>query len=58
VPEARCVYCRQKPVDPRFKPFCSERCGLLDLLKWVDGDYRVPGKPVEEQRDDDEERER
>jgi uncharacterized protein len=57
VPEARCVYCRRKAVDPRFKPFCSERCRLLDLARWVDGDYRVPGEPVEEQRDDDEERE-
>jgi endogenous inhibitor of DNA gyrase (YacG/DUF329 family) len=51
------VYCRQKRVDPRWRPFCSERCKLLDLAKWVDGDYRVPGEPVEEQRDDDEERE-
>ena len=52
-----CVYCRKKAVDPRFKPFCSERCRLLDLAKWVDGDYRVSGDPVEEQHDDDEERE-
>jgi uncharacterized protein len=44
-----------KPVDPRFKPFCSERCRLLDLAKWVDGDYRVAGDPVEERRDDDDE---
>jgi uncharacterized protein len=52
------VYCRKKPVDPRWKPFCSERCKLLDLAKWVDGTYRVPCEPVEEQRDDDEEHER
>jgi endogenous inhibitor of DNA gyrase (YacG/DUF329 family) len=52
------VYCRQKPVAPRFKPFCSERCKLLDLSKWVDGDYRIAAEPVEEPRDDDEERER
>lgn len=58
VAEARCVYCREKPIDPRFRPFCSERCKLLDLGRWVDGNYRVPGDPVEEQRDDDEEPER
>jgi endogenous inhibitor of DNA gyrase (YacG/DUF329 family) len=54
------VYCRLKPADPRWQPFCCERCKLLDLGKWVDGDYRVAGDPVEEQRDvdDDEERER
>jgi uncharacterized protein len=58
VAERLCVYCRKKPVDPRWRPFCSERCKLLDLAKWADGDYRIPGEPVEEQRDDDEERDR
>jgi len=24
-------------------PFCSERCRLVDLGKWLDGDYAVPG---------------
>jgi uncharacterized protein len=57
VAEALCVYCRKKPADPRWRPFCSERCKLLDLSKWIDGAYRVPGEPVEEQRDDDEDRE-
>ena len=32
--------------DNPFRPFCSERCKLLDLGKWVDEEYRVPGKPV------------
>jgi endogenous inhibitor of DNA gyrase (YacG/DUF329 family) len=41
-----CVYCRQQPVDPRWQPFCSERCQLLDLAHWFDGDYRVAG-PVD-----------
>jgi len=30
-------------VDPRWRPFCSERCSLLDLSRWLDGDYRVEG---------------
>jgi endogenous inhibitor of DNA gyrase (YacG/DUF329 family) len=33
-------------VDPAWRPFCSERCRLLDLGRWIDGDYRVPGEPV------------
>jgi len=46
-PEAPlCVFCRRRPVDPAFKPFCSERCRLLDLARWVDGEYRAPGEPV------------
>ena len=31
---------------------------MLDLASWVDGTYRVPGEPVEERRNDDDEEER
>ena len=27
--------------NPRF-PFCTERCRLIDLGKWVNEEYRVP----------------
>ncbi len=27
-------------------PFCSERCRLLDLHKWLSGRYVVPGGPA------------
>ena len=30
--------------DNPFRPFCSERCRLVDLGKWVEGEYRVPGE--------------
>jgi endogenous inhibitor of DNA gyrase (YacG/DUF329 family) len=44
--EARavCVNCRVRPVDAQWRPFCSERCKLLDLARWADGAYRVPGE--------------
>jgi endogenous inhibitor of DNA gyrase (YacG/DUF329 family) len=29
---ALCVFCRQHAVDPRWRPFCSERCKMLDVL--------------------------
>ena len=38
-----CVYCRRRPIDRDWRPFCSERCKLLDLRNWVDERYRVPG---------------
>jgi endogenous inhibitor of DNA gyrase (YacG/DUF329 family) len=41
-----CVYCRERPVDPAWRPFCSRRCQLQDLARWVDGDYRLPGEPL------------
>ena len=42
--------------DNPFRPFCSERCQLLDLGKWVSEEYRVPGKavPAEHSGEDDE----
>ena len=27
-------------------PFCSERCRLLDLGKWLDGRYRIAGRKI------------
>jgi endogenous inhibitor of DNA gyrase (YacG/DUF329 family) len=41
-----CVYCRQRPVEARWRPFCSERCKMADLGRWLKGDYRVPGAAV------------
>ncbi|HEY9283997.1 MAG TPA: DNA gyrase inhibitor YacG [Pyrinomonadaceae bacterium] len=40
----RCPICG-KPAGQQgdeFRPFCSDRCKLLDLGNWVDGNYRVP----------------
>ncbi|HYJ88633.1 MAG TPA: DNA gyrase inhibitor YacG [Pyrinomonadaceae bacterium] len=32
--------------DNPFRPFCSERCKLVDLSKWVSEEYCVPGREV------------
>jgi uncharacterized protein len=45
-PRPLCVYCRRHPVEAAYRPFCSERCKLLDLAHWVDGDYRIAGEPM------------
>jgi hypothetical protein len=43
-----CVFCRRHPVEPAWRPFCSDRCKLQDLAQWADESYRVPGeKPIE-----------
>jgi endogenous inhibitor of DNA gyrase (YacG/DUF329 family) len=44
--ERRCVHCRQRPIDPEWRPFCSERCRLLDLGNWIDERYRVASEPT------------
>ena len=52
-----CVVCRARPVDQRWRPFCSERCRNEDLARWADGGYRVPGDPLPSQDDHDPDRE-
>jgi hypothetical protein len=45
----RCPACR-RPVsweDAPHRPFCSERCRLLDLGRWADGAYRVASESAE-----------
>ena len=48
VPKRRSVRCPQcgKPAEwtpeNRFRPFCSERCKLIDLGAWAAEAYRVP----------------
>ena len=48
-----CPRCGAKqPYSPKnkWRPFCSERCKIIDLGKWAAEDYRVPEaeKPKEE----------
>jgi len=30
-----------------FRPFCCEKCRLVDLGRWADEDYRVAGEKVD-----------
>jgi endogenous inhibitor of DNA gyrase (YacG/DUF329 family) len=49
----KCPTCRA-PVarDPgrpnKLLPFCSERCHLVDLGRWLGEEYRIPGPPAPE----------
>jgi uncharacterized protein len=41
-----CPTCK-KPADlspkNRSRPFCSERCQMIDLGTWAAGDYKIEG---------------
>jgi hypothetical protein len=45
----RCPICKKPagryPENP-YAPFCSKRCKLIDLGKWLGEEYRVPGEPA------------
>ena len=32
--------------DNPHRPFCSERCKLIDFGKWANEEYRVPSEPA------------
>ena len=37
-----------------YRPFCSERCRLIDLGKWLNEEYKIPVKEEDNlQKDDD-----
>jgi uncharacterized protein len=45
LPNNRCPNC-QKPgpwLEGPFAPFCSRRCRLIDLGKWLGEEHRIPG---------------
>ncbi len=43
-------------VQNRWRPFCSERCRLIDLGAWFEGNYRVPADDQTPAQDGDRER--
>jgi endogenous inhibitor of DNA gyrase (YacG/DUF329 family) len=49
-PSAKCPACgrRYRP-DPgsAFRPFCSERCQLIDLGGWLSERHAIPGEATE-----------
>ncbi|HXK61908.1 MAG TPA: DNA gyrase inhibitor YacG [Acidobacteriota bacterium] len=46
-----CPSC-QKEVsrDNPYLPFCSDRCRLLDLGRWLNNEYQIAGEKVEKER--------
>jgi endogenous inhibitor of DNA gyrase (YacG/DUF329 family) len=46
-----CPTCH-RPVEwtesSRWRPFCSERCKLIDLGAWAAEKHAIPGEPIPE----------
>lgn len=49
MPLVKCPLCgRQVEYEGNeFRPFCSERCKLLDFGAWADEDYSLPAETSE-----------
>jgi uncharacterized protein len=39
--------------DSRYRPFCSERCKMIDLGDWASERFRVPVAERDESAEDD-----
>jgi endogenous inhibitor of DNA gyrase (YacG/DUF329 family) len=51
----RCPTCRQPFTwegNPH-RPFCSERCQLIDLGAWASERYRIAGEAIDQSADDE-----
>lgn len=56
----RCPHCKKpippitaldsagRSIRPSWTPFCSERCKLADLQKWLGGGHVIPGRTLDE----------
>ncbi|MCF0253052.1 MAG: DNA gyrase inhibitor YacG [Duodenibacillus sp.] len=45
--QVKCPTCKRRAEydgNP-WRPFCCERCKLIDLGRWAAGDYRIEGVP-------------
>jgi endogenous inhibitor of DNA gyrase (YacG/DUF329 family) len=57
----KCPTCRKEVhwEDNPHRPFCSERCRLIDLGAWTEERYKIPSEEpdflADEQDDDDDE---
>ena len=47
----KCAYCGKETEweNNEFRPFCSERCQMIDLGVWIDEGYRIPDETTSDE---------
>lgn len=55
--KVRCPRCGERVAyqDNPYRPFCSEKCRLIDLGRWAEGEFRIPGAPAAPTEPEDDE---
>ncbi|HEY3920055.1 MAG TPA: DNA gyrase inhibitor YacG [Stellaceae bacterium] len=51
IPVSACPICG-KPAAVKHRPFCSHRCALIDLGRWLGGNYSVPAREGNDEEGD------
>jgi endogenous inhibitor of DNA gyrase (YacG/DUF329 family) len=54
----QCPICNKAVDEPNpgqksYYPFCSERCKLIDLGRWLGGKYQIPVRETDRDRSDE-----
>lgn len=51
--QIKCPVCSKKTSlkNNQWRPFCSERCKLIDLGKWALEEYTIAGQDFKEKED-------
>lgn len=55
--QVKCPTCHRESAweNNPHRPFCSDRCKLIDLGAWAEEKYRIPGERLEPEPDDNDE---
>ena len=54
MPIVKCPTCNRETeyTGNEFRPFCSERCKLIDFGEWADENYKLPTQDTELSEED------
>ena len=57
IQNVKCPHCKKETqlAGNPYRPFCSERCKMIDLGTWASEGYRIPGEKAPEADEEDEE---
>jgi uncharacterized protein len=50
----KCPICKNRTTweENPWRPFCSERCKMIDLGKWASGEYRIESASQDEEENE------
>ncbi|MGH8732062.1 MAG: DNA gyrase inhibitor YacG [Burkholderiales bacterium] len=51
MPCPRCGTISEYSTQNKWRPFCSERCRMIDLGRWGSDAYRVPSREKDEPKE-------
>lgn len=52
--KVKCLHCEKEFIykTSPYRPFCSERCKMIDLGHWLNESYTVPVARVDQEEED------